>query len=76
MVSFVGCSSSTNNETNENKEKIETKSKKVNKYKLYKNIILLLRSEGPPSLTGGVPHSFGVPAGAGTYIYIINIIYI
>lgn len=39
MVSFVGCSSSTNNETNENKEKIETKSKKVNKYKIIDEFI-------------------------------------
>ena len=49
MVSFVGCSSSTNNETNENKEKIET-NRKSNKYKIIdefisnyeRNTILLL----------------------------------
>ena len=39
IFSFVGCSSSTNSETDENKGKIETKSKKVNKYKIIDEFI-------------------------------------
>ena len=39
IFSFVGCSSSTNSETDENKGKIETKSKKVNKYKIIDEVI-------------------------------------